>query len=160
MPSWFDDTLAGFKLAFDQHNNQAGIYDPSTGYMFVRDIAGDGSDIALLLTKDRKEVSQYNFAIPNYKVKDPDLAYRKLEVRRLKDLSTGKGLKIGSTVTSVHSLLGKPTKAEKDGKFLVYTYSARIGKMPDLFDYTEKYTFKAGRVIEIYFGKDIVHEGE
>lgn len=151
-PKWLDKTLAGYEISSE--HGAVGVYDPATGYMLVRDIVCDGADVTLVLTRDRKEISSdYQYAIPNYTASTATDELKPMKLKAL-PLSTGKGVKIGDSMEDVKARLGPPTTIDKPGNFVSYVYSYVTGRNMDGQEYTETYTFKADRLIEIIFSRD------
>ncbi len=153
-PKWFDKTLAGYELV---SAGTVGVYDAATGFMLIRDIECDGADVTLVLTRDRKEISKdYQYAVPNYTSTVSPEFQKPMKLKAL-PLTTGKGVKIGDTMDDVKEKLGPPTKLDKTEKFVSYVYSFVTGPANEGDEYTETYTFKADKLIEIIFSKDPYH---
>jgi len=161
-PAWMDWMLAGYALASGVKHNDVGVFDPSNGYYLVRDLECDGGFITVLLTRDRREVCGEGYFVPNYHP-----AYRpdgvengtmKLRVGTLRSLSSGHGVGIGDTPEAVRARLGVPTKVAREGghrQYLAWSYVWVQGfTHDDQVTYTEKYTFKAGKLIEMCFSQD------
>ena len=118
--------------------------------------------MTIILTRDRHIVSDYGYIVPGFK--DGSKEYepsRKLTLKPLKELVTGNGVRIGDTPTAVTTRLGHPTTIKHSGSrrqyldYEYYTESPRV-RNGDIFteSYTETYTFKAGKLIEINFNSD------
>jgi hypothetical protein len=151
-PKWLDNILAGYKIS--SAHGAVGVYDAATGYMLVRDIVCDGADVTLVLTRDRKEISEnYDYLIPNYTSAKAADQLQPMKLKAL-PLTTGKGVKIGDLMEDVREKLGPPTKIEKPEQFTSYVYTYVTGHAEDDKEYTEAYTFKAGKLIEIIFSRD------
>jgi hypothetical protein len=145
-PAWLDFTIAGYALANDEKRNQLGAFDPSKGFFILRYSECDGADVGLILTRDRKELANEGYRLPEKESSELNPS-KELAIRRFRSLSTGKGVTIGDAPSVVIRTLGKPTKIKR-GHYLSFDYSCRF----DGKQITEEYTFKHGKLIEIAFG--------
>jgi hypothetical protein len=155
MPAGFDNLIAGYAFAYDEKHNQACTYDSKSGYCIMRSIECDGADLTLLLTHDRYLIEGMGYDVPNFGKVDSSPSM-KLIVKPLPSLSTGKGVRIGYTPAQLRFKLGRPTKIEKSGsrhQFTDYVYHYIDGTKDDGDDFTQTYTFKAGKLIEIRFSR-------
>lgn len=151
-PKWLDRTLAGYSFANDLKHSAAAVFDPSSGFMLIREPECDGADLTLLLTRDRYEVQNMGFEVPNFH-KGAEGAL-KMTVKKLPNLATGKGVRIGDPESRVERVLGKSHKNEisgKRGQFLSFRYQWTDGSHNGGRDYEQVYTFKAGKLIEITY---------
>lgn len=132
------------------------MHDPKRGFYLVRGAECDGSHVSLLLTRDRKEVNQWGYKIRTLASDEGHLA---LKERPLPSLATGKGIQIGDTAVTVQKRLGRPTRVERTSdqrQFTNYVYFWRDVKNGEGDEITNRYVFKAGRLIEISFHRDSV----
>ena len=154
-PAWLDKELAGYLLVDDEKHPTICVYDKRSGFFLERSGECDGAILWVTLTRDRNIPVREGYSVPNFKVIDG--SQNKLTIRPLPSLSTSKGVKIGDSPADVRNRLGKPTYAKRTGsrnQFLSFEYQWSQGK-GDLDDsYTETYTFKAGRLIEVHFLKE------
>jgi hypothetical protein len=160
-PKWLDSHLAGHVYRPENSTIDLAVHDKKSGYYFVRSGECDGAIVSMVLTKDRKIVSDSGYRIPGYKFtskyEDPD---RHVVERSLERLGTGKGIMIGDTPKSVRDRLGFPTHANHSGwkkQFLNYEYEITFphrGEYNDEVVISQTYTFKKGRLIEITFTND------
>jgi len=151
-PSWYDQKLAGYLLLFDERHDVVAVSDPKSGYFLVRSAECDGALLSLVLTRDRKMVSEMGFKVPNYKTKEA--GEQKILIKPIPSLSTGKGVTIGDSPDQVRQRLGPPTKTKHTGgrkQFVELVYTWKSGKGEDETDIEETYTFKGGKLIEIEF---------
>ena len=150
-PAWLDFSIAGYSLAYDKSHSQALIHDRKSGFYLKREIDCDGALITLELTRDRHEISgELSDATT------PEI--RGAQEKPLRNLKTGKGVKIGDGPDKLTERLGKPSKTERSGsrrQFLDHVYiwkSKPNGGAP--VTYTETYTFKNGALIQVVFFRD------
>ena len=154
-PAWFDTMLAGYAFEYDEQHRPITVHDAKTGFYLVRSVDCDGAFVRLLLTRDRKLVSEMGVGVPGFNDADP---YEIAVEKPLPSLSTGKGLKIGDSEARMRALLGSPSKASVEGsrsQFRVCSYKWKSPKNKDDISvtYDQRYTFKAGRLIEVEFWK-------
>lgn len=152
-PAWLDRTLAGYALASSEHQRPICVHDKRSGYFLVRDIECDGGSITVVLTRDRKELSELGVTMPGT---EAHTSWIRIVEKPLPSLSTGKGIQIGDSEATVTRLLGRPTKRSIEGsrgQFRVarYQWTEKDDQLPT--EYVEAYTFKAGRLIEVNFSK-------
>ncbi len=155
-PKWFSPLLAGYLLENDESHRDVGVYDKRTGYYLIRYAEGDGANLTLLLTRDRKMIQDQGYKVPSL----PDSGNtRLLAEKSLPSLKTGKGIKIGDTKSQVQSLLGKPHKTSTEGsanQYDVLSYQAAVKADPKKVGslgqfWQQRYVFKENRLIEICF---------
>lgn len=147
--------IAGHRLERGRASIEA-IYDAGNGYFLYRTAECDGADIGLTLTRDRNMVANEGFFVPGFKPKDHENGTQKILRRRLKNLATNSGIRIGDSFESVRSKMGKPDKRLERG---ISMHDSRFKELN--YDWTEKgrltlsygegYVFKYGRLIEITF---------
>lgn len=158
-PTWLDLKVAGYALKFDDQNPMIGVHDAKSGFYLVRGVECDGAHLRVTLTRDRKIVSDEGYQIPGYKPVDGIERYLTLKEKPLSTLSTGKGIKIGDSPQRVRTLLGAATKTQKTGsrkQFDEMTYFWRDVKNGEGWEWTNTYTFKGGKLIEISFNREAV----
>ncbi len=161
LPKWVDTKLAGYVFEPATGATEVCVFDHKTGYYFLRNGECDGAYLSLVLTRDRKIISDYGYAIPGYKSTSENNYYRQIKNKPLGSLSTGKGIRIGDKPAVVIAKIGKPkTISLTGGKFQFTNYIYEIekasgGHAGDTTNYTETYTFKAGKLIEITFDRDL-----
>jgi len=148
-PKWIDNSLAGYALAYDETHKPIGIRDPRSGYMLVRGVECDGAFLTLLLTRDRKAVASEGFRLPKKGSKNDGVLV--IVDRRLTSLRTGKGIEIGTSPHKVQASLGSPKRIELKGRFVNYVYEWKAQNEPVQ---TQRYTFKAEKLIEVCFVRD------
>jgi len=157
-PKWFDNMLAGYLLGYDGTRSNIGVYDKGKGHYLIRNVECDGGHLMLILTRDRRIIEMLNYDAPNYKHKKYPGEWKLVE-KKLPSLSTGKGVKIGSTPSALTAKLGKPTEIKRTGKSKQYTEYRYIWTDTKNGEGTESanvYTFKSGKLIEISFYKDAI----
>ncbi len=159
-PKWLDTKLAGYLLAHDDKRGQAGVFDKRTGFHLVRTIDCDGAHIMVMLTRDRREVSNQGYKVhKGHELHIEDTSWRPLDNKPLPSLSTGKGVRIGDSPQRVRARLGAPRTVKRTGarkQFLEYTYLWKNVKNGVGTEWRNRYTFKAGKLIEIAFNRDMV----
>lgn len=141
-PAWFDRSIAGYVLAYDEQHGQTFVRDPKSGFFILRTIECDGAHVSLLLTRDSKLTSGYQ------------TEYQK---KPITPLSTGKGIRIGDSQAAVRKKLGTPTKNLRTGdrkQFVEYRYEWHDVKNGEGHDWANVYTFKQGKLIEIWFQRE------
>jgi hypothetical protein len=153
-PKWMDYTIAGYALSYDEHHSALLVLDPKTRFFILRDVVCDGAYVTLELTRDRAEINANGGTLTQRGAK-VELNYDGLAAvtKPLPHLATGKGVKIGDSMSAVKTKLGNPTKHGPSGsrdQFLDYAY---LWKTSDTL-FTETYTFKKGKLIQIVFVKD------
>jgi hypothetical protein len=152
MPKWFDNMLAGYELAYDEKHKPIGVFDAKTGFMLIRDVECDGAVVELLLTRDRKEVvHDYSYIAPNYNPAKSEGAMLAMTPKSLPNLRSGKGITIGDSPSLVRRKLGRPTKIDRKAPYTTFTFEFRSGKTEDGRDYSEAYTFRANKLVEMNF---------
>jgi len=160
-PKWYDNMLAGYELAYDEKHNALGVFDARTGFMLIRDVECDGAVVELLLTRDRKEVvHDYSYIAPNYKPAKGEGAVLQMVKKPLPSLKTGKGITIGDTRLAVQAKLGRPTKIEKKVPYVSFMYEFSSGKTENERDYSETYTFRGNKLVEISFACSDITEDQ
>ena len=162
LPKWVDTKIAGYVFEPVAGTTNICVFDTKSGYYFLRNGECDGAYVSLVLTRDRKIISDYGYAIPGYKSTSENEPYLQIKNRPLSNLSTGKGIRIGDKPATVMAKLGKPkTISLTGGKFQFTNYIYEIEKeggtnhAGDTTAYTETYTFKTGKLIEITFDRDL-----
>ncbi len=153
-PAWMDRLLAGYALKYDQKHSVTGIHDPKSGFYLIRDVECDGGVLIVTLTRDRNIVTGNGYKVVGFVPKTHDNGSLQLVEKALPNLSTGKGIAIGASTSRVRSRLGRPTKIGHSGarrQWLDWTY-IWINKKEDV-KYTERYTFKANKLIEVEFSR-------
>lgn len=146
-PRWLDTEIAGYALKSDP---TVGVHDPKRGYFLVRTIECDGAIVTLTLTRDRNVVSGEGYAVPAFTPREGTPGNLKLVEKPLPSLATGKGVAIGASTDAVRARLGSPTRTKPHAAFLDYVYAWR----QHATTHEQRYTFKAGRLIEIQFFRD------
>lgn len=155
-PAWLDRKLAGYLLVDDEKHTDVCVYDQKTGFILERGIECDGGIIYLVLTRDRNVPATEGYIVPGFKTGESESERNKVVLKSLPSLSTGKGVTIGDTPKMLESRLGRPTRIKRSGsreQFLDYVFEWSEGKGDLDSTYTETFTFKAGRLIEINFLK-------
>jgi hypothetical protein len=153
-PKWLDQSLAGYAFEYDEKHGQAGVFDSKSGFFILREIDCDGAVVSLTLTKDRNIATSQGYLVPDFTPKTGSPGSNPLTVKSLPSLSTGKGVTIGDSGAQVQSRLGSPTLRHHTGErkqYVELVYSWKDGKADNDFRYTETYTFKAGKLIQIDF---------
>lgn len=154
-PSWLDHTLAGYAFCVDEFRPDVNIQDPASGFFLVRSSECDGAYVTVLLTRDRRLVKKRGYTLPNEPHEDTSSFH--ITPKKLPTLATGKGIKIGDSETRLKSILGRNYKLSVEGsrgQFRVYQYSWEDKSVESMtVSYTQAYTFKAGRLIEVQFSK-------
>jgi hypothetical protein len=153
-PKWFSLKLAGHRLESGEKDTE-GIYDRATGFYLFRTGECDGAYIGLVLTRDRNEVTQAGYYVPNFTPKEHGNGKERLRHRHLASLSTGGGVRIGDSMEAVRRRLGRPTSLDQDdskARYPIYVYEWRE-KGPDARVYEQRYTFKEGKLIEIQLSR-------
>ncbi len=152
-PKWFDPE-------FPNGNIAGGIYDPKSKFMLAGGSDCDGAIRYAVLTKDRHEVAGMGFTVPNFEpATDSGSGNQKMMIGHL-SLRTRKGVRIGDAESQLVAKLGQPHKIRMEGslkQFKVYEYewhrpghgSPGDHRYVEGRDYTQCYTFKKGRLIEI-----------
>jgi hypothetical protein len=153
-PRWYDTEVAGYVMDSSEKHRPLAVHDGKTGFFLVRDVECDGADITVLLTRDHSMMRQFGVSMPG-----AEPAELTLQEKRLPSLSTGKGIRIGDTEGRMREILGKPTKVEISGSRDQYEDCIYQWKCPrDRFGLEraieERYTFKAGSLIEVEFSSD------
>jgi hypothetical protein len=148
-PRWLDRMVAGYALQYDDTHGTTCVFDAKSKYFILRDVECDGADISVILTRDRNIVAGQGYHVPGFTPRDSENGDRVITNKPLPSLATGKGVRIGDGPSRVERILGKPRRIEHSGsrkQFLdfLFTWS----------DYTERYTFKAGKLIEISFARE------
>lgn len=159
-PRWLDDSLAGYAFTYDETHKPFGLRDPKSGFMLVRGVECDGGLLTLLLTRDRHQVVGEGFKIPGIRSAEGYEGEMPVVSKTLRTLRTGKGLAIGDSPDALRTRLGRPTRLKRHGPFVNYVYAARLGQYDPWSkgvvraEIEQRYTFKAGRLIEIRFFRD------
>lgn len=158
-PPWLDDMLAGYALLNDGTHSDVGVFDPAKKFYLVRYGECDGAYLTMVLTADRKVVSDIGYFIPNY-IGGETEGSLKLKQKALPSLSTGKGVRIGDSPERLQQVLGKPNHTQKTGnrnQFREYVYTTKLKERRHgenwVIEYTANYVFKNGKLIEIRFGR-------
>lgn len=158
-PAWLDTNIAGYALKYNEQFSPVGVFDPKSGFYIVRGVECDGAHLRLTLTRDRQAVVGEGYIVPNYTTPDGGKGYSPLKVKPFQSLRTGKGVQIGDTVAQVKARLGKPTKIAKTGsrkQFDELTYFWSDVKNGEGHEWSNIYTFKNGKLIEITFDREAV----
>jgi len=155
---WYDTLLAGYAVDSSSSHRPIAVHDAKSGYFLIRDIESDGGDIMLILTRDHAVLNEYGARPPG----TPDTVLP-IQEKALPSLSTGKGVRIGDSEARVRTLLGSPTKVELSGsrkqfRDCRYLWHNRIDQFGNKTDVEDRYTFKAGRLIEIAFSKNLAQD--
>ena len=155
VPAWMDWQLAGYSFSYDDTHRPVAVHDPKTGFYLVRDVECDGGTLTLLLTRDHQLAAE-NAAIDANSENEAD----NIAQKRLPNLATGHGLRMGDSESRMKELLGKPDSEDIEGsrdQYVVYRYNW-VDHSPNRNDpdtsYEQKYTFKKGTLIEIEFTRD------
>lgn len=160
-PAWFDRSVAGYALQYDETHGQAGIHDPKTNYYLLRSIECDGAHLTVILTRDRTIMTSNGYRVPNFKDPSGAEGYTAVVEKPLSSLSTSKGVRIGDTPSQVKARLGKPTEIKTTGsrkQFVELDYVWRDIKNGEGHIWTNSYTFKQGKLIEITFNREMYPE--
>lgn len=150
-PRWLDTEIAGYVQ--QRGKKDLCVLDRSTGFFLMRGAECDSSIQYMVLTRDHHGIvgEQAEYTMPGTKEsKDTSFVVR---FQPLPRYTTGKGVAIGDGEDKVAELLGKPTRRKitgSRGQYIEYSYH---WKSKD-WEYTQAYTFKANKLIEIRFNKD------
>ena len=156
-PAWLDYSIATYILRADETHEALAVFDAKTGYFLIRDNECDGGIITLILTKDRNEVANLGYRVPNFKRSDNEESILKLTFKSLPSLSTGLGIRIGDSEATLTKRFGKPKEINISGsrdQFTEYNYKWKTRKDDSDGEFDETYIFKAGKLIEIMFVRD------
>lgn len=153
-PPWLDMELAGYTLADDQTHHPTVVHDVKSGFFLIRQIECDGGMITLELTRDHHDLPADMDEFASWE----GLGGKKLPLEKpLPNLKTSKGVSIGDSPANLKQSLGKPSKIEPSGErdqYLNYVYECTLGKGDGRVGYTETYTFKKSKLIQIVFFRD------
>jgi hypothetical protein len=155
-PAWLDKSLAGYKVAVDGSQSQAGVYDSKRDFYLVRGIECDGAHINVTLTRDRHIVTNWGYQVPSL---SGNAGYQPLQNKPLASLATGRGVQIGDDEKALKARLGAPTSITRSGnrnQFRNHAYVWRNVKNGTGEIWTNEYVFKEGKLIEINFSRDAV----
>jgi len=155
-PKWFDTTLAGYAFKYDEKHSMAGVHDPKTGFYLMRNVECDGGVLILTLTRDRNIVTGNGYKVLGFVPKTHDNGSLQLTEKPLPSLATGHGIRIGDSPAKIRAKLGAPTKIGRSGARKQWTdwhYVWRTGEHDETLKYEQRYTFKAGKLIEVEFSR-------
>ena len=154
-PKWFDTTLAGYAFAYDATHSSVAVYDPKTHFVLVRVPECDGADMTLLLTRDRYMIAGMGYRVPDFVPPHDENGSQEMTVKAIPSLKTKHGITIGASISGVRSTLGAPSKTFKTGarkQFVNMEYAwSEPGPVEESRSYSQTYTFKQGKLIEILF---------
>jgi hypothetical protein len=144
-PKWVPNNLAGYAIGFGSETSQIRRKDRETGYWIGRGIDCDGAHVVVILTRDTKMFRNFSPLQPG-----------DVQIAKLRNLGTDRGVTIGMTENQVSTKIGKPQQRKLDGPYVRTSYKWKNVKNGEGYIYSQELVFKKGKLIEISVGREAV----